>query len=408
MLGTIGLIAATGKNGDCMSDQAAHAKLSPSSSSGWMNCPDYANVQQGYPDTTSQAAAEGTFAHAISDNCFEMGLDAYDFIGVRGRFDGYEFEWTEDDADLLQPGIDRIRELPGKFYGETRVDLSRWMGQGQFGTMDRFIIGEDFAEGDDLKWGRGVPVQAVGNKQVRIYLLGAMARYAPHVTDPEFPVHLNIDQPRCAAGGGRWKITLGELLEFGEEVRVAAALANSANPPRKASKDACLWCKGKHECATYDAFNLEMLSLEFEDLDAGEIELPHLDSLTPARKRVLLDHRQMVSKWLDGVHASVYQAAMRGEDTGGLKLVEGRKGIDAWTDPKIAARRLVQLLGDKAHTKRLIGPAKAGKSISKEDWQPIFNELVKVGERKPTLVDEADDRPAIRSLADWIDDFDDL
>lgn len=390
-----------------MSDEAAHAKLSPSSASGWMTCPAYANVQQGYVDTTSSAAAEGTFAHLISDNCFDLGMDAYDFIGITGKIDGFEYEWTEEDAELLQPGIDRIRELPGRFYGETRVDLSHWMGDGQFGTMDRFIIGEDFAEGDDLKWGRGIPVQAVGNKQVRIYLLGAMRLYAPHITDPAFPIYLNIDQPRCPAGGGRWKITLGELLEFGEEVRAAALLANGPNPPRKASKDGCLWCKGKNDCATHDAFNLEMLTLEFDDLDTGDIELPDPDSLTPARKRVLLDHRQMVTKWLDGIHASVYQAVMRGEDSGGLKAVLGRKSPDSWIDQKAAERRLVQLIGDKATKRTLITPTQAGKSISKEDFQPLYNELVKVGERKPTLVDEADERPAIASLVDAFDDIDD-
>lgn len=391
-----------------MGDQPAHAKLSPSSASGWMTCAAYPNVQAQYPDTTSAAAAEGTFAHFISDSCFTLDMDAYDFIGVTGKFDGYSFEWTEEDAELLQPGIDRIRELPGKFYGETRVDLSRWMGPGQFGTMDRFVIGEDFAEGDDLKWGRGIPVQAVGNKQVRIYLLGAMALYAPHVTDRDFPIYLNIDQPRCSGGGGRWKMTYGELLDFGEEVRAAAARTYVDNPQRTASKDACLWCKGKHECSTFDAFNLEMLSLEFDDLDTGQIELPDPDGLTHARRRVILDHRQMVTKWLDSLHATVYQAAMRGEDTAGLKLVEGRKGADSWIDPKAAERRLVQLIGDKALKKTLITPTQAGKSISKEDFQPLYNELVKVGERKPTLVDEADERPAIRSLADIATDFDDL
>lgn len=391
-----------------MSDEPAHAKLSPSSASGWMVCPAYPNVQQLYPDSSSAAAAEGTFAHSISDFCLTYGLDAYDLIGTVGKVEGYTFEWAEEDADLLQPGIDWIREQPGTFYGEARVDLSKWMGAGQFGTMDRFVLSDDQAVGSDLKWGRGIPVQAVGNKQVRIYLLGAMNLYAPHITDPKFPIILDIDQPRCGNGGGRWKITLGELWEFGEEVRAAAARTYVDNPERVASKDGCLWCKGKDDCTTFDAFNLEMLSLEFEDLDSGSIELPDPDGLTASRKRVILDHRQMVTKWLDSVHASVYQAAMRGEDTGGLKLVDGRKSPDSWIDPKAAERRLVQLIGDKATKKVLITPTQAGKSISKEDWQPIYTELVKVGERKPTLVDEADERPAIRSLADIATDFDDL
>jgi hypothetical protein len=115
----------------------------------------------------------------------------------------------------------------------------------------------------------------------------------------------------------------------------------------------------------------------------------------------------MVRKWLDSLHATVYQAAMRGEDTGGLKLVSGRKSPDAWTDAKTAEKRLRALLADKAVTTKVIGPAKAAKSISKEDWQPIYNELVKPGERKPTLVDEADERPALASLVDAFEDMDD-
>lgn len=391
-----------------MSDQAAHAKLSPSSASGWMVCAAYPNVQQLYPDNTSSAAAEGSFAHAVSDFCLTNDYDPYDFIGMSGTFDGYTFEWSEEDASFLQPGIDWIREQPGTFYGEQRVDLSEWLGAGQFGTLDRGIIHDDLLIISDLKFGRGIPVQAVGNKQLRIYALGFWRLHASHITDPHFPILIDIDQPRCTNGGGRWKITLGELLEFGEEVRAAAARTYVDNPSRTASKDACLWCKGKHDCATFDAFNLEMLSLEFEDLDDGDIQFPDPAGMTPARRRVILDHRQMITKWLDSVHATVYQAAMAGEDAGGLKLVLGRKGADAWIDPKAAERRLVQLIGDKAIKKSVITPTQAGKSISKEDWQPVFNELVKVGERKPTLVDEADDRPAIRSLADIATDFDDL
>jgi len=200
---------------------------------------------------------------------------------------------------------------------------------------------------------------------------------------------------------------LGELWAFGEEVKAAAARTMLPHPPRTASKDACLWCAGKHECATYDAFNLEMLSLEFEDLDDGDVVLPHPEAMTPARRRVILDHSAMVRKWLDSLHVTVYQAAMRGEDTGGLKLVSGRKSPDAWTDAKTAEKRLRALLADKAVTTKVIGPAKAAKSISKEDWQPIYNELVKPGERKPTLVDEADERPALASLVDAFDDMDD-
>lgn len=416
-----------------MSDELAHAKLGPSGAEGWMNCPDYANVQEQYINEDNEAAAEGTAAHAISDFCLTHDLDAYDLIGTVTKITGtvaktirqsdgkliktneteqriWEFTWTEEDANLLQPGIDRIRELDGTFYGETRVDLSEWLGDGQFGTMDRFILGKDFAEGDDLKWGRGIPVQAVGSKQVRLYLLGAMKKYAPHITDPNFPIYVSIDQPRNAAGGGRWKITLGELWAFGEEARAAAAQTRLPNPPRIAGVKQCSWCRGKEDCGEYHKFNLSFLGLDdLSDLDdLDDLQLDDPDTLTPARRRVILEHAPMIKKWLDGVHASLFRAATTGGDTAGLKLVEGRKSPDKWKDAKAAEKALSERLdADKIFTKKLISPTQAGKKISKEDWTPIFSEHVIVGARKPTLVDEADERPSIESYTDS-SDFDDL
>lgn len=410
----------------------AHAKLSPSSAGSWMECAAFPDVQEQYINEDNEAAAEGTAAHAISDFCLTYGLDAYDVIGTVTNITGtvrktirqsdgrliktdeteqktWRFTWTEDDADYLQPGIDWVREQPGTFYGEARVDLSEWLGPKQFGTMDRVILHDTQMAVSDLKFGRGIPVQAVGSKQLRLYALGAWRKYASHITDPAFPVLIHIDQPRNAAGGGLWRITLGDLWQFGEEARAAAERTRQPNPPRIAGVAQCMWCAGKDDCAEYHRFNLSFLGLDdFSDLDDLDLELPDPDTLTPARRRVIMEHKSMITKWLDGVHASLFQAAINGGDTAGLKLVEGHKTPDKWRDAKAAEKALTARLGaEKSFTKKLITPTQAGKKISPEDWKPVFEEHVIVGVRKPTLVDEADDRPAIESYAD-ASDFDEL
>ena len=411
---------------------SSHARLSPSSSTGWMQCPAYPDVNARYPDEDNEAASEGTAAHAISDFCLTHGFDAHDMIGTVTNITGkqrktvrqsdgrliktdeleevtFTFTWGEDDADLLQPGLDWVREQPGRFFGEARVDLSDWLGAGQFGTMDRAILSDTQLVVSDLKYGRGIPVQAVGNKQLRIYALGAWKAYASHITDPKFPVIINIDQPRNAAGGGIWEITLGELLEFGEEVKAAAARTLQPNPPRIPSVDGCLWCKGKDDCDAFHEYNLQMLGIDdFEDLDdLDELVLPDLTKFTPQRRRVILEHTPMIKKWLDGVHASIFTAATNGGDTAGMKLVDGRKSPDKWKDAKQAEKALTEKLGEKSFTKKLITPTQAGKAIGSEGWKTIFEEYVIVGKRKPTLVDEADARPALESFTDATD-FDDL
>lgn len=415
-----------------MSDPAAHAKLSPSSASGLANCPAFPDVQEQYINEDNEAAAEGTAAHAISDFCLTHGFDAYDMIGTVTRIVGkvrktirdssgklvktneveekvFTFTWTEDDADYLQPGLDWIREQPGQFFGEFRVDLSRWLGLNQFGTMDRVILSPQLLIISDLKWGRGIPVSPIGNKQLRLYALGAWLAHASHITDRAFPVLIDIDQPRNQAGGGQWRITLGELLDFGDEIREAATRTRVANPPRIPTKDGCTWCLGVDDCDPYQKWMLEFLGMDsFEDLDdLDDLDLPEPAAFTPQRRRVILEHKPMIIKWLESVHSSLFQSAMNGGDTAGLKLVDGRKNPDKWRDAKAAETALSARIGAKCFTKKLITPTQAGKAISSEDWKPIYSEHVIVGKRKPTLVDEADDRPAIESFTD-AEDFDDL
>lgn len=410
---------------------SAHARLSPSSATGWMNCYAFPDVNALYPDEDNEAATEGTAAHAISDFCLTHGFDAFDMIGTVTKIQGkvletyiddkqrlvktgrlidktFTFTWDEDDAELLQPGIDWVRAQPGRFFGEARVDLSEWLGAGQFGTMDRAILSDEQLVVSDLKWGRGIPVQAVGNKQLRIYALGAWRAYASQMIDPDFPIIINIDQPRNAAGGGIWKITLGELLEFGEEVRAAAKLTHADNPPRTPSKDGCLWCKGKDDCDAYHGYALEMLGMDnFDDLDdLDDLKLPDATQFTPQRRRVILEHTTLIKKWLEQVHASLYHAVTSGGDSAGLKLVDGRKSPDKWKDDK-AAEQALETLGDKRFTKKLITPAQAGKAIKGDAWKEIHADHVNVGKRKPTLVDESDERPAIEAFND-ASDFDDL
>lgn len=76
-----------------------------------MTCPGSVRENRGLPDDQSWEAAEGTAAHAILELCLETGTDADGWIGHKQTVGRWEFEWTEDDAMLLQPGIDRIRSF---------------------------------------------------------------------------------------------------------------------------------------------------------------------------------------------------------------------------------------------------------------------------------------------------------
>jgi len=383
---------------------AAHARLSPSSASAWMTCAGYPNANDGLPDDESEFAREGTIAHEISDACLALCLDAHDFIGLRTIHHPWEFEWTEDDADYLQPGIEWTRSQPGKFFGEHRVDISEWTLPGQFGTLDRGIVSPTLITISDLKYGRGVAVSPVRNKQLQLYALGFWRSVARHYTDAkEFLIH--IDQPRNAAGGGEWRTTLKDLLAFGEEASAAARRTLDPDARRTASKDACMWCKRKNApggCSTYDEFLADMIGQKFDDLDAPPLVLP--SELTPERRTTLIQHSKMIEIWLADLHSAALDDAKAGRPVPGLKAVLGRKSADKFVDTAAAQASLEPALGDSLFNKKLKTPTQLSKMLPSERFSRIVKPLVSVGERKPILVPEDDAREAITPIAEKFDD----
>lgn len=383
---------------DRLDDELAHAPCGPSAAEGWSTCADYINANKGLPEDPSEPAAEGTAAHAISDYCLNFGFDAYDCIGWSTRILEWEFIWDDDDADLLQPGLERVREMPGTFFSERRVDISTWTIPGQFGTLDRGIITADVICIDDLKWGRGIPVSPVKNKQLMLYALGFWNDVARHHTDAT-DFLLRIDQPRCSGGGGEWRTTLAELQEFGAWIKTRAVLTQG-KAPRTASAKGCLWCKRRNApggCETYDEYNLALFGAKFEDLDDPAVELTVPRKLTPERRSYVIRHAKMLDQWLEHLQEEALADALAGLPVWDLKAVEGRKSPDKWIDKAAAEEAVVPILADRSFTKKLITPTQAGKLISPEIYEAKVLPQIVRGSKKPTLVPLEDAREAIKS-----------
>ena len=56
---------------------------------------------------------------------------------------------------------------------EEKIDLTAYVPEG-FGTGDAIILADGTLDIIDLKYGKGVPVSAVENKQMMLYALGAL------------------------------------------------------------------------------------------------------------------------------------------------------------------------------------------------------------------------------------------
>lgn len=386
-----------------------HAPLGPSAAEGWSTCAAYVNANKGLPDDSSYVAVEGTFAHLISDICLLTGHDARDFVGVTVKLKDWTFGWEEDDADMLQRGIDYIRAIPGQFFGEQRVDISPFTLPGQFGTLDRAVWDGETLTICDLKFGRGIPVSPVENKQLMLYALGLWHRLGR----PEVKRFvLIIDQPRHAGGGGIWETTQPELLQFADWIKARAALTLDPDAPRTASLLGCLWCrrrKVKYGCDTFDEYMLELLGQTTDELDydllyGGKLMLPEI--LTPERRSHILNHASLIENWLENLAARELEDAMTGEPTPARKMVLGRKSPAAWTDKTAAAVAAKEILGDDAFKTELKTPLQVLKLLKEDgDAQKPLRALIDYGERRPTMVDASDARQAVEPADAGLEDL---
>ena len=400
---------------------AEHARLSPSSAHRWMNCPGSVRAEEGYPDETSQYAAEGTAAHhVLLDLALPLGIEPHYFVGKVIPVEGFKIEVTMEMADHLLFAFDEISEIPGEHYYETRVSLDKWL-PGQFGTADVGILTDEFVMVRDLKYGQGVPVHPERNEQMMMYMLGFCAHLnAKGVKIGDRRLILVVDQPRCPGGGGQWEFTLEELLEFGREVRAAGEATYAKNAPRNPGGKTCQWCKAKAECNALAEHCLNLASLEFDDLDFGdELDaLPDPEKLSLKRRRTILKNETLFKNWLDELHSLALRDALAGRPSGGFKAVLGRKGrrtwrdedeaaayaeskkIDPWQEPKLKSPTDVENEIKSKHKGR--GNTKARKAAIAE-----LSDYWTQGEAKPVLVDEDHPSPPVLGALGLFDDLND-
>ena len=129
-----------------------HALLSASSSHRWLNCNPSARLEQEFADRETEAAAEGTAAHALAEHKLRKALkmrtkkpiSEYDSDEMDAYTDGYvEFvleQLAEAKKDCKDPLI----------LGEQKLDFSCFVPDG-FGTGDCIIIADKTLHIIDLK-----------------------------------------------------------------------------------------------------------------------------------------------------------------------------------------------------------------------------------------------------------------
>ena len=361
-----------------------HALLSASSSKRWLNCTPSARLEQQFKeDTGSTYAEEGTAAHALAEHKLKRLLKRrskrpvsdYQCDEMEECTDGYVSYALEQIELARQNCPDPVVLI------EQHLDYSAYVPEG-FGTGDLLIVADGTLAVVDLKYGKGVTVEAEWNPQMLLYGLGALELFdAIYDIDT---IRMTIYQPRLESISS-WEISVEDLKKWVEtELKPKAALAINGEGDFRCGSW-CRFCKAKYTCRARSEEYLKLAQMEFK--------APAL--LTDEEVAEVLKVADELAKWSADVYAyATDEAVTHGKQWTGFKLVEGRSNRK-YTDEETVAETAKAAGYTDIYKSALVGITEMEKLMGKKKFAEILGALVYKPQGKLTLAAESDKREAV-------------
>lgn len=373
-------------------EERAHAILSASSAHRWVHCTPSARMEEQFPDTGSDAAAEGTVAHALAEikvqqYFYPQEVSKQKMTRTVSRLKKEE-HWNDEMQGYTDEYLDYIKtaamafDLAPHADVEKTVYFDKYVPEG-FGTADCILIGGSTLHVIDFKYGKGVPVSAEENLQMILYALGAYA--ACSILYPIDRVKLSIVQPRLS-NISEWECDIPELLAYGDFIADRAAIAFKGEGEFAPSEEACRFCRARAQCRARAEENVRLAF--FTD------KKPPL--ITNEEVGKYLEKGEDVAKWLKDLKEYALKECLTGKEIPGWKAVEGRGSRD-WTDMDKAFKTLTDNGIDAAilWERTPLSLAQVEKTVGKKEFQTLVGEYVVKNPGKPALAKESDKRPAV-------------
>lgn len=383
----------------------AHALLAPSSAKRWMTCTPSARLEATRPEKDTAYTREGTIAHAMAEailrDLLDQNLDhfpdAAEYLTSRSGIILAEFcrtaeheglDWKEMAETVYDNYVRLVYEsyLAAKLEDpdavlliEAKLKLSEFIPEG-FGSSDAVLIYGDTLEVFDLKYGKGVKVDAEENAQMMCYALGAYL--GPGELYDINRVLMTIIQPRLRHESSWGMHVLDLMLWAKNKLRPAAKMAFEGKG-KQIPGEHCRFCKVAAQCKALADYTLKVSEDKTE---------PGLMSLEEIAR--ILPHFATIKSWISSVEEFALEAALEGDTIPGYKVVEGR------SVRKISnvAEAMARLEGNGIPAENYLKPAELKtitdleKTLTKKGFKTILGDLVIKPEGKPTLVEEADPR----------------
>ena len=382
-----------------------HALLSASAASRWLVCTAAPRYEEQFPESTSEYAEEGRLAHSFCElkllKKFTVSITPKAFttrINKLKKDAKYNPEMEKTSDLYIEHLTERAMQFDSAPYvtAEVRVDYSEYAPEG-FGTCDCVMIGGDTIIITDYKHGKGVPVSAEDNPQMKLYALGALKKYRAIYGDTIKKVVLVIEQLRLSEEPSMWETTVDELIAWGESIKGIAEKA-FMGLGEFVPGEHCRFCRGKAQCKVRASVNTALE--EFKDCVPEAKAQPGDNILTDAEIGDLLIRGAELVSWYNDLEEYALNATLSGKEIPGWKAVAGRANR-AFTDHDAAIKAIIAAGYDEAllYERKPLTLSALETLIGKKDFAEKFGQFITKPLGKPTLVPMSDKREPYNAAA---------
>ena len=374
-----------------------HAILSPSAAHRWLSCPPsarlHAKLIDRLGDQSSSFAEEGTKAHALAELKLRLAngeLNEFNYNAQRKLLG----EIPRDMETATDTYLDTVLE---RFYAakkscpdailriEQKLDMTPWV-PACTGTSDAVIVSDQTLEVLDYKHGKGVPVDAVGNPQARLYALGAINIFGCLYGFRK--VRATIVQPRLDSITEEVS-SKEDLLAWGDSIRETAFEAWRGEGEFKPGEH-CRFCAAKAICAARASQAMRIFENGFDSPDV----------IPEENIAGILKVADLAEAWLKDIRAYAYAQAMQGEKFEGFKLVRGRAPARKWKSETEVIDQMARAgYSEEQYMEqpKLMSVAALEKSIGRTAFKALLSGETVQGEASLSLVPASDPREEFSS-----------
>lgn len=383
---------------------SSHAELSASGTSRWMACPASPSRSVGLENKATIYAATGTAAHYIAAECQNSGIKPDRWLGQKASVEGYEIDIDQEMIDAINLYLTNIyaSERKGdRCFVEADISAAlRQLHPKLGGHADRIMWreSEKLLRVYDFKYGAGVYVEVIDNKQMKTYALGALLSFPQFHADR---VEVVIVQPRLGDDAGFRSDTFPaiDLLDFSADLLDAARATEAADPKAVAGDKQCRWCPAARvpgRCPELEQRQAVVMADHFDNLDARSYSVYKLSEAL-----VMLP---LLEARIEAIRSFAYGEAEKGVEIPGFKVVE-KRAVRRWKSEDEVKSRVLH--NPEFYTlPKLKSPHQIEQIVGKKVFAEKMADLTEKVSSGHTLAPADDPRPAVKLLT--VDHFENL